>query len=327
MNSTDTSRILTITMNPSLDKSAEVDRVVPEDKLRCQSPRFDAGGGGVNVARAVTTLGGQAAALFPAGGWSGDLLVELLDKENVSNQRIPIANDTRENLIICETEASQQFRFGMPGPRLTADEIDRTLEALSEMESAPEFLVASGSLPPGVNNDFYQKIAALGRQRGSKVIVDTHGDALRQALDAHPFLIKPNIRELGQLAGKEMESDEQIEAAARKLLDDEACDVCVVSLGAGGAMWVSKEGTHRLRAPTVHIRSKVGAGDCTIAGFVLALSRGWAEREVLAFGVAAGAAAVTTPGTELCRRGDVERLYETLQDEAAESKHGQGDDS
>lgn len=314
-------------MNPALDKTAEVERVVPEDKLRCKSPRFDAGGGGINVARAVTTLGGEAAALFPAGGWSGERLTELLEEEGVPNRQIRISNDTRENLIICETETCQQFRFGMPGAELAPDDVEQILDALAEMEPAPEFLVLSGSLPSGVEKDFYRKVAAPGGKRGSKVIVDTHGDALRQTLDAHPFLIKPNIRELGQLAGEKMESDAQIEATARKLLDEGAFDVCVVSLGAGGAMWVSKEGTHRLRAPTVHIRSKVGAGDCTIAGFVLALSRGWAEREVLAFGVAAGAAAVTTPGTELCRRGDVERLYETLQDEAAESKHGQGDDS
>ncbi len=327
MDTMKTAKIVTLTMNPALDKSAEVELVVPEDKLRCERPRFDAGGGGINVARAVTTLGGEAAALFPAGGRSGELLAELLEKEGVPNRQIPIANDTRENLIICETETGQQFRFGMPGPELTEKEVERTLDALSEMDPAPEFLVLSGSLPPGVPVDFYQQVAALGRKRGSKVIVDTHGNALRQALDAHPFLIKPNIRELGQLAGENMESDAQIEAAACKLLDDNACDVCVVSLGAGGALWVSKEGTHRLRAPTVHIRSKVGAGDCTIAGFVLALSRGWTEKQVLAFGVAAGAAAVMTSGTELCRREDVERLHETLQDEEQESKSQQLDDS
>jgi 6-phosphofructokinase 2 len=308
-------KILTLTMNPALDKSAEVQRVVPEHKLRCQRLRFDAGGGGINVARAVTKLGGEATALFLAGGWSGDRLTELLEKEGVSSHRISILQDTRENLIFSESNTGQQFRFGMPGPEIGADECERVLETLSKGEPSPSLLVASGSLPPGVPVDFYRRIAEWGGQRGSRVIVDTHGDALRQALAARPFLIKPNIRELGCVAGSDMESDNQIEAAARKLVDDGGCEVCMVSLGAAGALWVSQKGMFRLRAPTVRIRSKVGAGDSTIAGIVFALSRGWTEREALAFGVAAGAAAVMTPGTELCRREDVERLYETLRDE------------
>lgn len=312
--------IVTLTMNPALDKSAEVQRVLPENKLRCQRPRFDAGGGGINVARAVTKLGGEATAVFLAGGWSGERLTELLEKEGVSSHRIPISQETRENLIVFESNSGQQFRFGMPGPEIAPRECERVLETLAKGEPSPQLLVASGSLPPGAPVDFYRRIAELGAQRGSRVIVDTHGDALRQALGAHPFLIKPNLRELGQLAGCEMESDDQIEAAARKLIDDGACDVCMVSLGAAGALWVSHEGRFRLRAPTVRIRSKVGAGDCTIAGIALALSRGWTEKQALAFGVAAGAAAVMTPGTELCRREDVERLYEMFHEDEKASR-------
>lgn len=310
-----TSKIVTLTINPALDKSAEVCRVVPEDKLRCQQPRFHAGGGGINVARAVTAMGGDATAIFLAGGASGDRLTTLLEQEEVSNHRIPIRQETRENLVIFETETCQQFRFGMPGPELGPDEAGQVLEILAKLDPAPEFLVVSGSLPPGISADFYGQIAAVAGQRGSKVIVDAHGETLRRALSAHPFLIKPNLRELGQLAGREMESDEQIEVAARVLVDQGKCHICIVSLGAGGALWVSSEGMHRLRAPTVRIRSKVGAGDCTVAGIVLALSRAWTERQALAFGVAAGAAAVMTPGTELCRRDDVERLYAGLQEE------------
>ena len=316
-----TSRIVTLTMNPALDKSAEVDRVVPEDKLRCQNPRFDAGGGGINVARAVTKMGGDATALFLAGGWSGDRLVSLLEEEGVPTNRIAIHQDTRENLVIYEKETCQQFRFGMPGPEHDHDEGERVLQTLEGLDPAPEFLVVTGSLPPGISDDYYGRVAETARQRGSKVIVDAHGESLRQALAAHPFLIKPNLRELGQLAGREMESDEQIEAAAQKLVDDGSCDICMVSMGAGGALWVSREGTQRLRAPTVRIRSKVGAGDSTVAGIVLAFSRGWTERRVLALGVAAGAAAVMTPGTELCRREDAERLYTELQEKEKNESH------
>lgn len=301
---------MTLTMNPVIDKSAVVDRVVPEDKLRCHEVRFDAGGGGINVARAVNELGGEVTALFLAGGCNGERLTKLLENEGVSNHRISIDQKTRENLIFYEKETSQQFRFGMPGPELADDTCEKVLHWISQVDLAPQFLVTAGSLPPKVPDDFYGKIVEEASQRDIKVIVDSNGETLRQALSAQPFMVKPNLRELGHLVGSEMESDEQIESAARKLVDDEKCDICMVTMGAGGALWVSGTDTCQLRAPTVRIRSKVGAGDCTVAGIVLALSRGWTERESLALGIAAGAAAVMTPGTELCRREDVERLYE-----------------
>jgi 6-phosphofructokinase 2 len=209
-------KIVTLTMNPALDKSAEVARVVAEDKLRCQRPRFDAGGGGINVARAVTEMGGDVTALFLAGGWSGDRLTTLLEQEGVRTNRISISQETRESLVIFETETFQQFRFGMPGPEIDPSEGERVLETLTALNPAPEFLVISGSLLPGISDDFYKRTVEAISRHGTKVIVDAHSEVLCQALLAHPFLIKPNLRELGQLTGREMESDEQIEAAARK---------------------------------------------------------------------------------------------------------------
>jgi 6-phosphofructokinase 2 len=170
-----------------------------------------------------------------------------------------------------------------------------------------------------VPDDFYGEVAEAVGQRGTRVIVDACGRPLQQALEAHPFMIKPNLRELGDLAGKEMKSDEEIEAAAGKLVDEGNCDICTVSLGAGGALLVSKNGIQRMPSPTGPIRRKVGAGDCSVAGIVTALSRGHSEKEALAMGVAAGAAAVMTPGTELCRRRDVDRLFQALQKKEKES--------
>jgi 6-phosphofructokinase 2 len=144
---------------------------------------------------------------------------------------------------------------------------------------------------------------------GARVVVDTSGGALQRTLDARPFLVKPNLRELSQLAGHPLESDEQIEEAAQGLVREGKVAVVVVSLGAGGAVVVSEEGARTVRAPTVPIRSKVGAGDSTVAGITLALSRGESLVDAARFGVAAGAAAVMTEGTELCRREDTERLY------------------
>jgi 6-phosphofructokinase 2 len=150
---------------------------------------------------------------------------------------------------------------------------------------------------------------------GSRVVVDTSKEALARAAEAELFMLKPNLRELSQIAGRELEEEEQQIAAAGKLIERGKAELVMVSMGAGGALLVTKDGGEHLRTPTVPIRSKVGAGDSTVAGVVLALARGMEVREAVRFGMAAGAAAVMTPGTELCRREDAERLFEKIRSE------------
>ncbi|MEX0716693.1 MAG: 1-phosphofructokinase family hexose kinase [Planctomycetaceae bacterium] len=301
-------RIVTLTLNPALDKSASVDQVVPERKLRCGQPRFDPGGGGLNVARAVKILGGEARALWTKGGHSGEMMHRLLDDEEVPHSPIPIADMTRENLIVYENVTGLQYRFGMPGPILTEADARACLEAVARLDADAEFLVISGSLPPGVPDDFCAAIARCA-PAGCKVVLDTSGEGLRRGLECPMYLIKPNLRELGQLAGEEIHEDRDIVRAARAVIDAGRAEVVFVSIGRGGALLVTREQVEHVRAPTVPIRSKVGAGDSTVAGFVLSLSLGRALREAARFAVAAGAAAVMTEGTTLCRREDTERLY------------------
>jgi 6-phosphofructokinase 2 len=180
------------------------------------------------------------------------------------------------------------------------------------MDPEPEYLVASGSLPPGVPADFYARVARLGKNRGAKVIIDVSGKAMKSALEEGVYLIKPNVREFRELVGKDIREEAQIKAAAQQFVKDGRCELLVISLGAAGALMVSEEVTERILPPTVPIVSKVGAGDSMVAGIVLSLARGKPLRESVLFGVAAGAAAVMTPGTELCRREDAERLYESI---------------
>ncbi len=305
--------IVTLTLNPTIDKSASIAHVVPERKLRCGPPRYEPGGGGINVSRAVAKLGGASTALYLAGGRSGQRLQDLLDAEGLTHRAIPLESETRENLIIYEEATGQQYRFGMPGPQVDEAARQGVLDALSGGRTPDDFVVVSGSLPPGISKDFLARLASLCRDTGAKLVVDTSGEALAEAVKAGVFLVKPNIDELKTLAGRNRFDDEtHLEDLARGIVSDGGSRVVVTSLGAGGAMAVWEDGCERIHAPTVPIQSKVGAGDSMVAGIVLALARGEALLSAVRFGVAAGAAAVMTPGTELCRREDTERLYRKI---------------
>lgn len=302
-------RIVTLTMNPTIDTSFSVPRVVPERKLRCGAPRQDPGGGGINVSRAVAKLGGGSFAWFAAGGTNGRLLSTFLTAEDIPHEALEIAGNIRENIVAYEDSTGLQYRFTMPGSPLSEAEWRGCLETFGSFEPYPEFVVASGSLPPGVPEDFYGRLARTVRSRGGKFVVDTRGEALRHAIREGVYLAKPNINELQDIFGEELSSDRAIEARVRELIRGGGSEVVIVSLGAGGAVLVSGRTVERVHAPTVPIRSKIGAGDSMTAGIVLKLARGEAVPAAFRYGVAAGSAAVMTPGTELCRKEDTDRLY------------------
>ena len=305
-------RVFTITMNPCIDKNASVKTVKAERKLRCFRPRYEPGGGGINVSRAISRLGGKSTAFFLAGGPTGDMLRELLQQDDIPLVAFGIRSHTRENLIVYEESSGEQYRFGMPGPKVEEEEWKAFMKELDTVEPKPDLIVGSGSLPPGVPEDFYARVSKWGKSHGARTIVDTSGDSLAQACGEGVFLVKPNLRELELLHGKSIDNEEEEEELARKLVEDGSAEVVVVSLGAAGALLAWKEGLERVRAPRVPIKSKVGAGDSMVAGIVTGLSRGWKIPDAVRLGVAAGAAAVMTPGTELCSGEDTDRLYERI---------------
>ncbi|HBG06605.1 MAG: phosphofructokinase [Geobacteraceae bacterium GWC2_58_44] len=304
--------IVTLTMNPAIDKSSSVDHVVAERKLYCTAPRFEPGGGGINVSRAIRKLGGESLALYPSGGPNGETLQFLLNQEGIRHRPIPVKEWSRENLIVLEGSTGQQYRFGMPGPNLIEEEWRRCLAEILSSDPPPDYIVASGSLPPGVPLDFYARIARLGKEHGARVVVDTTGEPLRLALREGVYLIKPNIGEFRDIVGPGSEDESRIREMAKKVVSDGQCEVVAISLGAAGVLLVSEAGTERLQPPTVPIISKVGAGDSMVAGMVLSLARGNDVGDAVRFGVASGTAAVMTPGSELCRREDAERLYQQM---------------
>jgi len=304
------SNILTLTFNPCIDKTTSVAALVPEKKLHCSRPTFEPGGGGINVARAIKKLGGGATAVYPAGGYSGKFLKVLLDGEGVESLVVETAQHTRENMIVVDTSSNLQYRFGMPGQELFQDEWQECLQLVREADS--EFIVASGSLPPGVPADIFITLGHIASNKKSKLIVDGSGDALPYAFHENVYLIKPNLAELSKLAGVEELGVYEIGRAARKLINETGCKIIVVSMGSLGAMMITKEEMYKVAAPPVKRRSTVGAGDSMVAGIVLSLSNGKSLREAISYGVACGTAATVNPGTELCKLSDVEKIYDQI---------------
>jgi 6-phosphofructokinase 2 len=314
------SRIVTLTINPSIDQSCTIDSMTPDRKLNCRDVRFEPGGGGINVSRAIRELQGESTAIYASGGANGRRLQGLLEAEDIVRQDpIEIENETRINLMVYEDSSGEQFRLGMPGPEVQEAEYNACLDAIGQLDEGTH-VVASGSLPPGVPDQFYAQVARAAAKAGCRCIVDSRGKPLKEAAKAGIYLLKPNHREFQSIVGTEIEDEQQQEAEARNLIERGTCEVLVLSLGAGGVLLVTKDLALRVRSPSVPIRSKVGAGDSMVAGIVLGLARDMNVPESAYHGVAAGAAAVMTPGSELCRKADTDRLFNQLLADASEGE-------
>ncbi|MFW6107173.1 MAG: 1-phosphofructokinase family hexose kinase [bacterium] len=306
------SLVVTVTFNPAIDISCTVDTVAPDAKLRAGEVRREPGGGGINVARVVHRLGGDVEALYLAGGPTGDMLEKLLSDEEVPQRRVPVEGTTRESLTVHEASSTRQYRFVMSGAPLRQEEWEQGLAQAIGDGSGPAYLVASGSLPPQAPTTLYATLAKRARQAGIRAVVDTSGEPLRAATQAGVFLLKPNLRELGHLAGRELRDEADIEGVCRGLVEAGRATVVVTSLGAGGVILVAEGITDHIPTPTVPVRSKIGAGDSMVAGIVFGLAQGRDVPQAVRLGIAAGAAAVTTPGTNLCTGEDTLRLYHQM---------------
>ena len=301
-------QIVTLTMNPALDITTSVDIVRPTEKLRCAATRYDAGGGGINVAHIAHTLGGSALAVFPAGGATGGLVVKLLTDDGVPFVQIPIAASTRESFTVNESSTGRQYRFVLPGPQLTLREQAHCLGELRIAAKSAEFVVASGSLPPGVQTDFYQRVADICRHLGARLIVDTSGGGL-QHISSGVFLLKASLRELRECVGRPLATEADQFAAAHELVNSGRAEVVLVSLGSDGALLATQHASQRFSAIPMAGGSGVGAGDAMVAAITVGLCRGWPLVKSVRLGIAAGAAMLMTPGTAACDRADVEKLF------------------
>ncbi len=303
--------IVTVTLNPAVDMSTSTGSLVPQRKLRCEHPVREPGGGGLNVARVVGILGGEARAVCTKGGVVGDLLEQLIRACNIPHEFVRIDGETRENVSIEDRASGALYRFVMPGPEISDAEFESVAGAVRAAlgdEPAGAVLVISGSMCQGVPDDMFDRVIPAARERGVRVFADVSGPWLGRAARAGASFLKPNQHELEEYVGRPLETDRELLEAAELLRQSGDCEAVFVSLGASGLLCALRARSFRVNAPAVHVESTIGAGDSTVAGIVLALARGSTVEDAARMGVAAGSATCMTPGTQLCRREDVERL-------------------
>jgi 6-phosphofructokinase 2 len=304
--------ILTITLNPAVDKNYTLDRLLPEHKLRVPNPQIDAGGGGINVSKGINRLGGKSTILTLTGGRNGELLKELIKKEDIEMLTIDLKEETRESIVISEQSTNQQYRIVVDGPTISTQTTELLLETIAAMKPFPSIIVASGSLPKGIQDDFYGRIGKIIEPKGTKYIVDTSGNALLQAVEQGVYLVKPNLLELSRLSGNEQLELDDVDEAAMELIKKGKCEIVVVSLGAAGAMLVTKNECEHIMAPNVKRKSTVGAGDSMVAGMVWGMQQGYTNKQMIRIGIACGSAATLNEGTQLFTKEAAERLYKWL---------------
>lgn len=300
--------ILAVALNPSVDVSSDAARVLPTRKVRTHNQRRHAGGGGVNVARVVAMLGGRPQLLMMIGGETGALMMDALDGVPIDVTAVKTAEPTRLAFMVYEEETGLEYRFVPDGPAVTSEEIEAAMDVVRAFKG--EFLVLSGSLPRNAPDYTYARMATVAAGNGVKVVLDTSGNALLTTLkQSKLFLVKPSLSELETIAGKKLD-ERGIAETARHVVDQGWAEYVTVTLGRSGALLVGHDLNLRLPAIHVPVRSAVGAGDSFLAALVWKLEEGAPIEEAFRFGLAAGAAAAITSGTELCLREDVFAIYE-----------------
>ena len=271
--------ILTLTINPALDMAAEAPAVRPVHKIRTFGEQYDAGGGGINVAKVIHELGGDALALFASGGATGQLVEDLLSRANVRCRAVPSAGITRISFTVHDQGSGLEYRFVPQGPELSAADCDNLLEALSRIDA--DWIVASGSLPPGVMPDFYARVANAAALRGARFALDTSGPALKAALGHGIDVLKPSLGEFESIVGREVRDPQSQAREAQDLVRSGAARMIALTLGRDGALLATHDEVVRLPAIAVAEKSAVGAGDSFLAGLVLALARGQSRLDAL----------------------------------------------
>lgn len=302
--------ILTLTLNPALDIATAADHVVPGPKLRCDIPRIDPGGGGVNVSRAIAILGGQSHALVSLGGATGDQIAARLNTSGITPIRLHSPGETRQNIAVTDHDTGQQYRFAMPGPTWEAVDLERLFDTLPQHLPDHGLAVFSGSLPPGLPDDLIRRLHDLCVSQGLRLIADTSGAALTN-LSTHPgpglYILRMDHAEAEELAGQSLPNIAATQGFAQSLIDTGTAENVIIAMGPKGSLLVGNQ-TVFCHAADVPVRSKIGAGDSSVAGLALGLAQGRDMATALQMGVAAASAAVMTDGTALCIREDAERL-------------------
>ena len=299
--------IYTVTLNPALDKTVEIPGMALDTVNRITEMRTDPGGKGINVSKVIAKLGGESCAAGILGGGSGKMLEKLLEGEPFATRFRFVEGQTRTNLKIIDREGHTNTDINEPGLTVTDADLDALLhELLAELRPG-DIVVLAGSLPKGAPQDTYRTWTAACKKAGARVFLDADGALLAEGLKAAPYLIKPNDDELSRLAGKKLETLEELTAEGRRLLE-RGIERVVISLGGRGALYLRKGSTIYAEGLKVPVGSTVGAGDSVVAALAYAEAQGLSEEEAVRLSTATGAANVMCSGTQAAEREAVEAL-------------------
>ncbi|GAA4227636.1 6-phosphofructokinase 2 [Sagittula marina] len=299
------SQILTVTLNPALDLATSTAQVSPNRKLRCGPESAEPGGGGVNVARAITQLGGAARPLVALGGPTGDALAALLVDYGLDPLRVDAPGETRHSFAVTDTASGDQYRFVLNGPIWTEAQLDSVLDQIVAQAPEDALIVFSGSMPPGAEPGFLPR--ACTRLAPRRVIIDTSGphlDLQAQGVSPAPYVLRMDSHEARDLSGLPLETRADSAAFAETLRQRGAGELVIIARGADGSVMATPDGQWHTSAANDRVVSAIGAGDSFVGGFTLAIAKGESPPEALRRGAAAAAAAVISPGTQLCRPED-----------------------
>lgn len=298
--------IYTITLNPALDRTIWIKKVRDDVSNRIIEERSFAGGKSVDVSKVLKNLGVDNIALGFVGGFAGRELEGRLLNDGIQTDFIHVSGETRTNIIIHEKETGKQLAFNARGPEVRPSELMEFVERLERLPCS-DLVTIGGSLPQGVSTEIYRKIITLVKRCQSTVVLDVDGAALRAGIQARPDVIKPNIHELSELVGRELEGLDEIRAAAREI-NQQGVRIVLVSMGGRGILLVSQGNEYLAVPPNVEVQSTIGAGDSSVAGFVSGMVRGRSLKECLVYAAAAGTATTLYQGTALAQKEDFERL-------------------
>ncbi|MFF9770732.1 1-phosphofructokinase [Streptomyces sp. NPDC014636] len=292
--------ILTVTPNPSLDRTYEVPALERGEVIRATGERMDPGGKGVNVSRAVAAAGRRTVAVLPLGGAPGALVADLLDAQGIEVAPVPVAGATRSNIALAESDGVLT-KINAPGPELSVKEQELLLDTVRAQSHDADWIACCGSLPRGLAPSWYADVVTRAHAGGARIALDTSGRALLEALRARPDVVKPNAEELAEAVarplltvGDALKAAEEVRAMGARAV--------LASLGADGQLLVADTGAWFGSAHVSAVRSNVGAGDASLAGFLIA---GGSGPEALASAVAHGAAAVQLPGSVMPTPADL----------------------
>lgn len=301
--------ILTITLNPSLDRVIWVDKLQKDDSIRIQQEKHYAGGKGIDASRVIKTLGGDTVATGFLGSFNGLHLEGLLLNEGVTCDFVKIKGETRSNVIIFDSEDNGHIALNSKGPEITAYDLAILFEKINNLKEKPSMVIMGGSIPKGLNASLYAQIIHVFREQGIKVALDADNEALKQGLKAHPYMIKPNEHELARLIGREVNTREELIEAAKDLMSEYKLEVIMISRGSKGLIIMNKDEAYELAPPKIKANSTIGSGDSTLAAFLLGQEQGKPLLESGQMGVAAGAATAMSPGVELVDIQDYAQIY------------------